>query len=60
MKLKGMKKLHNIYLFQSAVDKKDWPMLMKNLPKVILDSGGYTVPLLQTDTTIVKMPKEKK
>lgn len=59
MKLKGMKKLKNVYLYQSAVDKKDWPSLYKNFPKVILDSGGYAVPLLTTDTTIVKPPKEK-
>jgi uncharacterized membrane protein/mono/diheme cytochrome c family protein len=57
LKLKGMKKLHNIYLYQSAVAKKDWPLLTKNLPKAILDSGGYTVPLFNTDTMTVKPPK---
>jgi len=59
MKLKGMKKLQNIYLYQSAVDRKAWPLLAKNFPKVILDSGGYSVPLLRTDTTIVKPAKTK-
>ncbi|MBS1601002.1 MAG: hypothetical protein JST75_22515 [Bacteroidetes bacterium] len=60
MKLKGMKNLHNIYLYQSSVDKKDWPTLVKNFPKTIIDSGGYSVPLFNTDTVIIKPPKEKK
>ncbi len=57
MKLKGMKKLQSIYLYQSAVDRKDWPALAKNFPNVLLDSGNYAVPLLATDTLLVKPPK---
>jgi len=57
--LKTIKNLRSIYLYQSAVDKTEWPALKKIFPKTILDSGGYTVPTLVTDTTQVKLPKEK-
>ncbi len=57
MKLKGMKKLRAIYLYQTNVEKKDWPALTKSFPTTTLDSGGYTVPLFATDTMIVKPPK---
>lgn len=56
--LKDLKALRTIYLYQTKVDKKDWPNLQKQFPKTILDSGGYVVPLLATDTMIVK-PKAK-
>jgi len=59
MKLKGLKKLQSIYLYQSNVSKQDWPQLKKIFPAVQLDSGGYKVPLLTTDTQIVKPPKIK-
>jgi hypothetical protein len=59
MKLKGLKKLQSIYLYQSNVSKQDWAQLKKTFPTAQLDSGGYTVPLLTTDTQIVKPPKVK-
>jgi uncharacterized membrane protein len=59
MKLKGLKKLQSIYLYQSNVSKQDWVQLKKAFPAARLDSGGYTVPLLTTDTQIVKPPKVK-
>ncbi|MGC4037529.1 MAG: hypothetical protein QM764_16325 [Chitinophagaceae bacterium] len=54
--LKDIKRLRSIYLYQSAVDKTDWPALKKQFPKAILDSGGYAVPTLVTDTTEIKLP----
>ena len=59
MKLKGLKKLKSIYLYQTDIAKKDWPQLSKNMQGVALDSGGYSVPLFETDTMIVKPPKIK-
>ena len=59
MKLKGMKKLKSIYLYQTGVEKKDWLQLAKTFPGILLDSGGYTVPLFAEDTMIVKPPKVK-
>jgi hypothetical protein len=53
-----MKSLHNLYLFQTNVNKAYWAFLQKEFPKTRLDSGGYTVPLLPTDTIVVKAKKE--
>jgi len=58
--LKNLKNLRSIYLYQSAVDRTEWPALKKLFPKTLLDSGGYTVPTLVTDTTEVKLPKKEK
>jgi uncharacterized membrane protein/mono/diheme cytochrome c family protein len=59
LQLKGLKKLRSLYLYQAAVKKADWPTLKKAFPKTSIDSGGYTVPFLPTDTTEVKPPKTK-
>jgi len=56
--LKDLKNLKSIYLFQSTVDKSDWAELKKNFPHTIIDSGGYIVPTLITDTQEVKPPKK--
>jgi mono/diheme cytochrome c family protein/uncharacterized membrane protein len=58
--LHNLKNLRSIYLYQSAVDRMDWPALKTLFPKTLLDSGGYTVPTLKTDTTEVKYPKKEK
>ncbi len=57
--LKNLNELSTLYLYQTKVDRKDWPQLKKQFPKTILDSGRYVVPLLPTDTLIVK-PKAVK
>ena len=60
MQLKGLKNLQSIYLYQSAVKKSDWNELKKMFPKCLIDSGGYIVPLLPTDTIEVKAPVIKR
>ncbi len=60
LKLKKLIKLRSIYLYQSGVNKNDWDQLKKAFPKVYLDSGGYSITYLQTDTMIVKPPKTSK
>jgi uncharacterized membrane protein/mono/diheme cytochrome c family protein len=60
LQLKGLKNLRSIYLYHAAVKKADWPTLKKTFPKTLIDSGGYTVPFLPTDTTEVKPPKTVK
>lgn len=52
--LKGLQQLRSIYLYKTKVTAKDWPKLKKMFPKAALDSGGYVVPLLASDTTEVK------
>lgn len=51
--LKDNKLLRTVNLYKTAVDKANWAQLKQVFPKTILDSGGYTVPTLATDTTIV-------
>ena len=57
--LKTLKELEFLYLYQTNVSRKDWEELKKTFPKVAIDSGGYVVPALDTDTMIVKPPKNK-
>lgn len=52
--LKALKKLNSIYLFQTSVDKQQLASLKAQLPGVTLDMGGYQVPTLATDTTVVR------
>ena len=52
--LKPLRKLKTVYLFRSKVAKTAWPGLQKALPGVALDSGGYVLPLLEGDTSLVK------
>jgi mono/diheme cytochrome c family protein len=54
MQLKGLTKLQAIYLYKTFISSSDWSMLKNNFPKVTLDTGGYHVPFLETDTMIVK------
>ena len=59
MQLKDLKNLRSIYLYQTGVKKSEWKDLKKAFPKTLIDSGGYTVPFLPTDTMEVKPPKTK-
>ncbi len=49
--LKSLNKLLSIYLYQSAIKPTDWENLKNLFPKAILDSGGYPLPILESDTT---------
>ena len=60
MQLQSLKGLQSIYLYQTEVNKNDWPNLKKVFPKTELDTGGYAVPVLVTDTTEVKPSKSAK
>lgn len=54
--LRPLPKLATLYLFQTVVDKPHWMALQQSFPHTRLDSGGYVVPLLPQDTTIVTAP----
>ena len=58
LQLKALKKLHAVYLFQTKVNKNAYPVLKASFPQAAIDTGGYNVPLLETDTTEVKAKKE--
>ncbi|MEO8415543.1 MAG: c-type cytochrome domain-containing protein [Ginsengibacter sp.] len=59
IQLQPIKGLQSIYLYQTTVNSNDWPSLKKAFPKTQIDSGGYVVPLLAADTTLVESPKTK-
>ncbi len=52
--LKNLNQLSTLYLYETKVERKDWLQLKNEFPKTILDSGRYVVPLLPTDTMVVK------
>jgi mono/diheme cytochrome c family protein len=57
LKFRKLRHLQSIYLYQTKVAGADWQRLVKTFPGVNLDSGGYTIPFIATDTVIVKPPK---
>ena len=58
MQLKELKSLHSLYLYQTNINRKDWAKVQNAFPKTTIDSGGYLVTMLPTDTVIVKVKKE--
>jgi hypothetical protein len=54
--LKALNKLEKIFLYQTSITGTDWNELKKTFPKAMIDSGGYTMPLLEGDTSEVKPP----
>lgn len=54
--LKDLNKLKNIYLYKTSVSKQDLASLKALFPGTALDTGGYQVSTLATDTTIVRDP----
>jgi uncharacterized membrane protein/mono/diheme cytochrome c family protein len=52
--LKALPALQEIYFYQSKISNADSATLRKAFPKVILDTGGYTLPVLEGDTSEVK------
>ncbi len=60
LSLKNAKQLQSLYFYNTGVTKADWGALQKSFPAVKLDSGGYQVPLFETDTMLVQAPKQVK
>lgn len=56
--LSELKNLRVLYLHQTALRPGDWAPLQARLPGVRLDSGGYVVPTLGSDT--VRLSASKK
>jgi Predicted membrane protein len=48
--LKGLQQLQSVYLYRTKVTAQDWPQLKKIFPQAAIDSGGYVVKTLATDT----------
>ena len=58
LQLKGLKSLHSLFLYQTNVNKADWVALQNTFPKTRIDSGGYSVAILATDTAVLKPEKK--
>ncbi len=58
LQLKNLQSLHSLYLYQTKVSRSDWSSIQKVFPKTRIDSGKYSVPTLETDTTLVKVKKD--
>lgn len=54
--LRSLPKLAQVYLYQTKVEKSQWASLKAAFPHTLLDPGGYTLPLIATDTAIVREP----
>lgn len=60
MSLQKLHALQHVYVYKTAVNGTDWIAIQKAFPKTIIDTGGYVVPLFETDTMIVKPPAKQK
>ena len=59
MQLKDLHKLKSLFLYQTKVNRGDYQKLKSIYPRVALDTGGYVVPTLVSDTTQVKPKTEQ-
>jgi uncharacterized membrane protein len=54
--LKALPKLNQVFLFGCPIGKTDWQGLQAGFPHAKLDSGGYKLENLVSDTALVKVP----
>jgi uncharacterized membrane protein/mono/diheme cytochrome c family protein len=57
--LPGLKNLQSLYVYGTGVRTEDVARLKKVLPKTTIETGGYSIPLLESDTTKVKAAERK-
>jgi uncharacterized membrane protein/mono/diheme cytochrome c family protein len=57
--LKPLTGLRNLYLYQTGVKSADYDHLKSVFPNTIIDTGGYRLESLQSDTTKVKEGKRE-
>jgi hypothetical protein len=56
LQLKALPKLQQVFLFECPIEPAEWPGLQQAFPHAILDSGGYRLEKLVTDTAVLKGP----
>lgn len=52
--LKNLGRLTHLYIYRTSVSPAGFETLKKIFPKTIIDTGGYKVPVLASDTTELK------
>ena len=60
VQLRNLQSLKSMYVYDTKVDAATWSALQKAFPKAQVDTGGYNVPTLVTDTMEVKPAKKPK
>lgn len=55
LELKSLSNLKFLYLYQTKVIPAEWNQLKGTFKNAALDSGGYKVPLFETDTIVEKV-----
>ncbi len=59
LQLKELKSLQELYLYKSGVTSIDYIALKKIFPKTKIDTGGYKLEMIPSDTLLVKPPLGK-
>lgn len=59
MQLKGLSQLNQLYLYNTAVSTRDFPGLKKLFPQAVIDTGGYKLQFLESDTVELKTARAK-
>jgi uncharacterized membrane protein len=53
----GLKKIRNIFLFRTGFRSADYALVKQIWPAAAIDTGGYQLEKLASDTTVVKAPE---
>jgi uncharacterized membrane protein/mono/diheme cytochrome c family protein len=56
--LNGLKNIKQLYLYQTAISSDDYGLLKKNFPQALIDTGGYKLEFIPSDTMRAK-PKNQ-
>lgn len=59
-KLSGLTSIRSVFLYQSQVKSADYVAITSVFPGATIDTGGYIVPILESDTTEFKPLKKTK
>lgn len=59
LELKALKNIRQIFLYQASIAVSEWNNLKQSFPDAMIDTGGYKVPVLQSDTVEFKGPLKK-
>ena len=57
--LKSLKELRQIFLYQTAISEAEFSQLSKLFPKAVIDTGGYKLQFLESDTVELKSARVK-
>jgi uncharacterized membrane protein/mono/diheme cytochrome c family protein len=54
LSLKQLGKLRSVYLYNTGADRSEIAGILREFPSTMLDTGGYVLPFLASDTTEMK------